>query len=165
MDTHIRLWDLVAGKTSSILTHHKKSVRALALHPTEFSFASGAADNIKKWQFPKGKFMQNLSGHNSIINTMAINDDGVLFSGADDGSMTLWDYRSGHCFQKIQTQVQPGSLSSEAGIFCSAFDMSGSRLITGEADKTIKIYREVRNATEETHPNLPWKPSRRGQRY
>jgi hypothetical protein len=42
------------------------------------------------------------------------------------------------------SQVQPGSLDAEAGIFTSTFDMSGSRLITGEADKTIKIWREVR---------------------
>ena len=34
--------------------------------------------------------------------------------------------------------MQPGSLESEAGINCMTFDMSGSRLITGEVDKTIK---------------------------
>ena len=43
----------------------------------------------------------------------------------------------------MTTQVQPGSLDAEAGIYASAFDMSGTRLITGEADKTIKIWREV----------------------
>ena len=34
--------------------------------------------------------------------------------------------------------MQPGSLESEAGINCMSFDVSGSRLITGEVDKTIK---------------------------
>lgn len=33
---------------------------------------------------------------------------------------------------------QPGSLEAEAGVFCSTFDMTGTRLITGGADKTIK---------------------------
>ena len=67
-DSTIRLWDLVAGKSSSVLTNHKKrfewyssvpraqarnscvwfcSVRALHLHPTEFTFASASADNMK----------------------------------------------------------------------------------------------------------------------
>lgn len=32
------------------LTHHKKAVRALTMHPKEFSFVSAAADNMKKWQ-------------------------------------------------------------------------------------------------------------------
>ncbi len=32
------------------LTHHKKAVRAVQMHPKEFSFVSAAADNMKKWQ-------------------------------------------------------------------------------------------------------------------
>ena len=34
-DCTIRLWDLAAGKTKAVLTNHKKSVRALTMHPTE----------------------------------------------------------------------------------------------------------------------------------
>lgn len=81
LDKTIRLWDLAAGKTMGILTHHKQQVRSLAIHPTEFSFASGAADNIKQWKCPEGMFMQNFEGHNSIVNTLAVNADNVLFSG------------------------------------------------------------------------------------
>jgi len=43
-------------------------------------------------------------------------------------------------------------LDGEAGIYTSAFDNSGLRLITGEADKTIKIWKEDEEATPETHP-------------
>jgi len=32
-DSTIRFWDLVAGRTYCTLTHHKKSVRSLAIHP------------------------------------------------------------------------------------------------------------------------------------
>jgi len=42
----------------------------------------------------------------------------------------------------IKAPVQPGSMDSEAGVFAMAFDNSGTRLITAEADKTIKLYRE-----------------------
>jgi hypothetical protein len=34
------------------LTNHKKSVRALVAHPTEHTFASAGADNIKKFKLP-----------------------------------------------------------------------------------------------------------------
>ena len=34
-DSTIRLWDLAAGKTKAVLTNHKKSVRSIALHPSE----------------------------------------------------------------------------------------------------------------------------------
>ena len=87
-----RLWDLAAGKTLTQLTHHKKSVRALAIHPTEFSFASGSAggNNIKKWKCPEGTFVHNFSGHDAIINTLSVNPDGVLFSGGECSDDTFW---------------------------------------------------------------------------
>lgn len=144
MDSTVRLWDLAAGKTSVTLTHHKKSVRALAIHPTEYSFASGSAggNNIKKWKCPEGNFVFNFSGHNAIINTLSVNAEGVFFSGGDNGSLTFWDYDTGTPFQNMEDIPQPGSLEAEAGVFCSTFDQTGTRLITGGADKTIKVYAE-----------------------
>lgn len=56
--------------------------------------------------------------------------------------MHFWDWRTGYNFQRLQAAVQPGSLDSEAGIFAMTFDLSSSRLITCEADKTVKIYKE-----------------------
>ena len=86
LDSTIRLWDLAAGKTMGVLTHHKKGVRALAVHPKEFTFASGSTGSIKQWKCPEGAFMQNFDGQNSIINTLSVNEDNVLFSG---GKSTL----------------------------------------------------------------------------
>ena len=83
---------------------------------------------------------------------MALNDDNVLMSGGDNGSLYFWDYKTGYNFQRLQTRVQPGSMDSEAGIFAATFDKSGSRLITCEADKTIKVWREDPDATPESHP-------------
>ena len=41
------------------LTHHKKSVRTIAIHPTEYSFtfSSAGGNNIKKWKYPAGAFV------------------------------------------------------------------------------------------------------------
>jgi pleiotropic regulator 1 len=166
LDSTVRLWDLAAGKTMGVLTHHKKGIRALAVHPTEFTFASGSTGTIKQWKCPEGAFMQNFEGHNAIINTLSVNQNNVFFSGGrfathpwrkrfscphpswgrilltirvkigDNGSMSFWDWKTGHRFQSLDTTAQPGSLDAEAGIMASTFDRSGLRLICGEADKT-----------------------------
>ena len=138
LDSTVRLWDLAAGKTMGVLTHHKKGVRALAIHPKEFTFASGSTGSIKQWKCPEGAFMQNFEGQNSIINTLAVNEDNVLFSGGDNGSMSFWDWKTGHRFQSLDTTAQPGSLDAEAGLMSSTYDKTGLRLICGEADKTSK---------------------------
>lgn len=165
-DTTIKFWDLRhGGKTMLTLTHHKKSVRAMALHPKENLFASASADNIKKFNLPKGEFMHNmLSQQKTIINSMVVNEDGVLATAGDNGSLWFWDWKSGHNFQQAQTVVQPGSLDSEAGIYALSYDVTGTRLVTCEADKTIKMWKEDETATPETHP-LNFKPPKEIRRF
>ncbi|KAF8552697.1 WD40 repeat-like protein, partial [Imleria badia] len=143
VDSTIRLWDLAAGKTMVTLTHHKKSVCALAIHPTEYLFTSGSTggNNIKKWKCPEGmfKFVFNFPDHNAIIDTLSVNAEGVFFSSEDNGTLTLWDYNTGTVFQNMDDVLQPGLLEVEAAVFCSTFDTTGTRLIMGGADKTIKV--------------------------
>lgn len=156
-DSTIRLWDIIAGKTITTLTNHKKSVRALAVHPRQNMFCSGSTNSLKQWALPEGQFIQNFDDHDAIINAMAINEDNVLISGGDNGSLHFWDWQTGYNFQRIQSKAQSGSIESECGIFALSFDLSSSRLISGDADKTIKIYKEDDLATEETHP-IKWEP-------
>ena len=59
------------------------------------------------------------------------------------GTLTFWDYNTGVPFQNLDDVPQPGSLEAEAGVFCSTFDQTGTRLITGGADKTIKVRRRM----------------------
>lgn len=161
-DKTVKLWDIRAVRPYPLttLTYHKKSVRAMAAHPTEYSFVTAGADNIKKFALPEGRFLHNtLQNQSTILESMAVNEDGVLASGGNNGSLWFWDYHSGNRFQNEQTIVQPGSLESEAGINCISFDVSGSRLITGEVDKTIKLWREDLSATEESHP-INFRPPR-----
>jgi len=151
-DGTVRLWDLVEGRSYITLTHHKKSVRALRIHPTENTFASGSTDAIKAWKLPEPVFMRNMNHSGAVVNSLAFNNSGVLVSGCDDGHLQLYDWKTGVCFQDIYSIPQSGSHESEAGILGMEFDVTGTRLITAETDKTIKFYIEDTNATPETHP-------------
>ncbi|KNB42821.1 hypothetical protein JH06_4788 [Blastocystis sp. subtype 4] len=144
-DATVRTWDLVAGTTTAILTHHKKGVRSVLFHPEDYVFATASADNIKKWKCPNAEFLGNISGHNYVLNTISVNRQGLLFAGGDNGMFRFCDWKTGYCFQEERTVVQPGSLDSEAGIFASTFDLTGTRLITCEADKSIKVSEGMKN--------------------
>jgi len=163
MDHMVRLWDLAAGKCSVTLTNHKKSVRTIGIHPTDYCFVSCSSDHNKVWKCPRGQFERNLGGHGAIVNGCAIKEaergSSILAVGTDNGYLHFWDWRSGYKYQSLHGIPQPGSMSAENGIFDIKLDQSGSRLITGECDKTVKIYREDPNATPETHP-VNWKPPR-----
>jgi len=43
-------------------------------------------------------------------------------------------------------------MDNEAGIYALTYDVTGTRLISCEADKTIKMWKEDDTATPETHP-------------
>ncbi|AFZ81523.1 WD domain, G-beta repeat family protein [Theileria equi strain WA] len=166
-DHTVRLWDLAAGKSFVTLTNHKKGIRSISVHPTEYSFSTCAADNVKVWKCPEGVFHRNLTGHNSILNCSAIKDDGessILVAGSNNGQLHFWDWASGYKFQTLESTVQRGSLESENGIFACSFDKSESRIITAECDKTIKIWIQDETATPETHPII-WKPEARARYY
>lgn len=117
-DKTVKLWDLRSTRPAvmNTLTYHKKSVRAMAAHPTEHTFATAGADNIKKYDtcsyrrlyvtvlevlwssrqphlcrfaLPDGVFLHNmLQNQSTIIESLAVNEDGILVSGGNNG--TLW---------------------------------------------------------------------------
>lgn len=144
MDSTIRLWDIRKQKTHLTLTNHAKAVRLLVMHPQELTMASADSTGIiNEWLLPGGQLLDQFGKPNSdlanIINTMAINSaTNELFAGYADGRMQFYDYQTGSLVSETSTIPAPGSDSST--IYTSAFDMLGMRLLTGESDKSIKIW-------------------------
>lgn len=145
MDSTVRLWDLRKQTTQLTLTHHSRSVRLLDMHPHELTMVSAdSSGSINQWVLPRGQLLNSFgetddSADANIINTLAINPgSNELFAGFSDGRMKFFDYESGHVVQETASIPAPGSATST--IYTSAFDMLGMRLITGESDKSIKIW-------------------------
>jgi pleiotropic regulator 1 len=62
--------------------------------------------------------------------------------------MKFWDWNSGYNFQNVNAVPQPGSIAAENAVFALAYDRSGTRLLTGECDKSIKMYKSDDKATQ-----------------
>ena len=141
-DATVRTWDLRNGHCRDVLTRHKKGVRALVAHPTEWCFASASRDSLFRWEGDSASLGSKFDPHSEIINSLCINEDNVMVSAGDDGTLRFWDWSSGRCFQETKTIAMPGSIESELGILDCSFDVTGTRLITCETDKTVKMWKQ-----------------------
>ena len=161
-DKTIKTWDLRTMKCMTTLTNHKKAIRSLCINSNnEYTYLSAAADNVKVWKCPQSIFLRNFNKRpNSIIETIKMNQDNIVVTGHQNGILKFWDYKSGYNYQTINIKPQPGSLQSENGVNQCTFDVTGMRLITVETDKTIKMWKPDKNATELSHP-INFKPSKR----
>lgn len=143
MDSTLRLWDLRKAKTQIALTQHRKSVRLMVMHPQEATLASAdSTGTINEWVLPQGDLLDSFGAKNAdinIINTLSVNaPSNELFAGYTDGRMEFYDYQTGKLTQETVSPASAGS--DESTIYTSAFDMLGLRLLTGESDKSIKIW-------------------------
>lgn len=155
MDSTVKSWDLVSGKCNNTLTFHSKSIRAFILNDETEEIVTSSSDGIKKFKLPNFKYLKDyqfwnedqhnvVNEGNLIINTMSIHKESdLIFSGCEDGKFGFWNFKSGKMFQNdIQIPI-PGSLDSENGILCSTFDQSGERLVTGNVDKSIRVWKKT----------------------
>ncbi|KAG9139537.1 hypothetical protein Leryth_019251 [Lithospermum erythrorhizon] len=155
-DSVCRVWDIRSKMQVHALSGHDNTVCSVFTRPLDPQVITGSHDStIKFWDLRYGKTMSTSPPQKPSSSYIC---------AWDNGSLWFWDWRSGHNFQQSQTIVQPGSLESEAGLYATTYDVTGSRLITCEADKTIKMWKEDENATPETHP-LNFKPPKDIRRF
>lgn len=161
-DGMVYLWDLGTGKPITRLTRHKKPVRALIPHPLEETLVTVGADHIRKWKLPIGEFYTNLmcpqgmgklsSVANELDETLtgggrwscaALDPTGTkLFVGGEAGYMRFYNWATHSLVQQRRTKPFPKGNTEDVGVQCCAFDNSGTWLITGETDKTVKMWKQ-----------------------
>ncbi|KEG12825.1 pleiotropic regulator 1 [Trypanosoma grayi] len=159
-DGMVYLWDIAAGRAFTRLTRHKKPVRGLAIN-REGTLVSCGADHIRVWSLPKGEFLFNAPTTTATANSSAdggaepeepscyrwsccaFSPRNVLAVGSQEGRLAFYDWSHARRppFQLTKTRSIPGTLPGEGGINCVVFDASGSRMITAESDKSVKVWR------------------------
>ncbi|TIB84618.1 WD40 repeat-like protein [Wallemia mellicola] len=139
-DKMVKCWDLESNKVIRHYHGHLSGVYAMAVHPTLDLLVTSGRDSVARvWDMRTRAPVHVLTGHKGTVGAVATQDadpqiitgsmDSTvklwdLAAGADNGSMSFWDYKTGLPFQSMSDIPQPGSLDAEA-------------------DKTIKMYKEV----------------------
>ncbi|PHU06290.1 Pleiotropic regulator 1 [Capsicum chinense] len=99
----------------------------------------GSADcTIKIWDLSSARLKGTLTDHDEQVGGLAVSSrNAYMFSVGDDKQVKCWDIE--------QNKV----IHSFRGHYALAFDGTGTRLISCEADKTIKIWKQDEIATPE----------------
>ncbi|KAG9393025.1 WD domain, G-beta repeat [Carpediemonas membranifera] len=130
-DKTIRVTDTETGAIMKTLDLQHE-VFSVAFSPDGTLLASGTSDtSVALWQTETWS-MRELPGHRSFITYVAFDPDGTLASASDDRTVKLWDVEIGQCLETLEGHSER--------VTCLAFSADGSRLLSGAADTTARLW-------------------------
>jgi len=142
-DKTLRLWDLTTAKELKNF-EHPKYVRSVAISPDGRYALSGGGDRVLRyWDLTTGKEVRSFKGHAGSIYSVAFSPNGrYALSGGScgkggkdgDKTMYLWDLVSSKRVRAFRDQP------SHRYVAAVAFSPDGRYALSGEWDKTVKIW-------------------------
>jgi WD40 repeat protein len=146
MDSYVRIWSLVTGQCTHVLTGHTSLVGLLGL--SHSYLVSAAADStLRVWDPSTGKLRHVLAAHTGAI-TCFQHDDYKVVSGSD-GTLKLWDIRDGSNVRDL--------VSGITGVWQVAFKGRWCAAATNRYDATfIDIWNFGEETTEDNGDAWEW---------
>jgi len=128
----IRLWDLQRGVQLRALRGHTGRVLSLAFAPDNKTIASSSSDqSVRLWNIFPGEVTQTFTDLGAPVSTLAYVEDGQQLIGAGR-SIWVWNVKTGDRLHSLWGHRQP--------ITALVSNPSGSLIVTGSADATLKLW-------------------------
>ncbi|WP_456461652.1 caspase family protein [Reichenbachiella sp.] len=129
-DKRLMVWDVAAGIKKSELQGHSKSVIKGEFIDSKRSASIGEDGTMKVWSLESGSEIQSFSDHGKDLESMAIGKH-FIASGDKKGEIVLRNKRDYELVKKMSLGTSLNAL---------AFDLLGTKLITGTDDGLIKFW-------------------------
>lgn len=135
-DKTVRVWDVASGQPVAVLQGNGEAVTAVSLHPNGNQAASGTADGklaIWKLDVPAAQPLAGDNGQAPTVVAVSLDGKKLATAAVVDGK------------QAIQIRDIPGGvtqtlLGHEGPVTALAFSPDNSRVVSGSADKTARIW-------------------------
>ena len=130
----VKIWTIDSDETREIKAHDD-AIYAVAIHPTNKTFATGSYDNrIFLWSLETALPISTIEGHVDAVYGLEFTSRGdYLVSVSADRNVKLWDWQTNKQISKPMTE-------SSAGLYSLAVSPSGEFVAAAGEDKMIRIW-------------------------
>ncbi len=148
LDKTVMIWDVSTGKLLHTL-RHGDGVNSVAFSPNGAWLATASSDHtIILWDVKTAQPLHTLVGHGDRVTALAFSPDSqMLASGGADNMIYLWSpvaHNAPNVTNGETMSVPLQKLSGhQAPVLSLSFSSKGTALVSGSADKTLKIWQYI----------------------
>lgn len=145
LDRTARMWSTDHPAAHKIFVGHDSDVDCVAWHPNNlYAFSASGDRTVRMWHVSNANCLRLFTGHTGNITSLACSPDGKTLASADDnGNIILWDLESGRRKKRMRGH-------GKGGIWSLSWSVESTVLVSGGADKTVRVWDALQETTEST---------------